>query len=56
VVVARDGAPLRAFPVRIMSGGIRSRSAMSHRCIGSLIAYEDKVRWHPGVNPLALTR
>lgn len=58
MVLARDGAPLRAFanaqgvwryPVTI--------NDVSPRYIEALLGYEDRwFRWHPGVNPIAFIR
>ncbi len=58
VVVARDGTPLRAWPDA--DGVWRfpvTPDKVSTNYIDALLAYEDRwFYWHPGVNPLALTR
>ncbi|MFZ6655097.1 penicillin-binding protein 1C [Undibacterium sp. TJN19] len=58
VVLARDGTPLRAFPDKdhIWRHAI-SLQEVSPYYIDALTQYEDRsFWWHPGVNPLALTR
>ncbi|MCA0198205.1 MAG: penicillin-binding protein 1C [Proteobacteria bacterium] len=58
VVVAADGAPLRAFAD---DEGVwrypADPGAMSPLYLQALLNYEDRwFRWHPGVNPLAMAR
>ncbi|MFZ6735167.1 penicillin-binding protein 1C [Undibacterium sp. Ji42W] len=58
VVLARDGTPLRAFPDKdhIWRHAI-SLQEVSPYYVDALTQYEDRAFWwHPGVNPLALTR
>src|SRR5437016_2127314 len=58
VVVARDGTPLRAFPGRdhVWRHPV-SLNEVSPVYLDALVNYEDRMfRWHPGVNPFALTR
>ncbi|MBR7801580.1 penicillin-binding protein 1C [Undibacterium fentianense] len=58
VVVARDGTPLRAWPDA--DGVWRfpvTPDKVSKNYIDALLTYEDRwFYWHPGVNPLALSR
>lgn len=58
VVVARDGTPLRAWPDA--DGVWRfpvTPDKVSFKYVDALLTYEDRwFYWHPGVNPLALTR
>lgn len=58
VVVARDGSPLRAWPDA--DGVWRfpvTPDKVSEKYLDALLTYEDRwFYWHPGVNPLALTR
>ncbi|MDR1708326.1 MAG: penicillin-binding protein 1C [Candidatus Accumulibacter sp.] len=58
VALARDGAPLRAFPDRehIWRHPVRA-AEVSPRYVEAVLGYEDRwFRWHPGVNPFALAR
>ena len=58
IVVARDGAPLRAFPDRnhIWRHPV-VLTDVSPLYLQALLRYEDRwFRWHPGVNPVALAR
>ncbi|MFC3178499.1 penicillin-binding protein 1C [Undibacterium amnicola] len=58
VVVARDGTPLRAWPDA--DGVWRfpvTPDKVSEKYLDALLTYEDRwFYWHPGVNPLALSR
>ncbi|MEC5396504.1 penicillin-binding protein 1C [Uliginosibacterium sp. H1] len=58
VVVAQDGTPLRSWPG--VDGVWRypvSADQVSPLYREALLAYEDRwFRWHPGINPLAMTR
>jgi len=58
LIVARDGTPLRAFPDRdhVWRYPV-ALDDISPLYLQALERYEDRwFRWHPGVNPLALTR
>jgi penicillin-binding protein 1C len=58
LIVARDGTPLRAFPDRdhVWRHPVTLED-VSPLYLQALERYEDRwFRWHPGVNPLALTR
>lgn len=58
LVLARDGTPLRAFPdkAHIWRHPV-ALDEVSPLYLEALIQYEDRgFRWHPGVNPVALTR
>ena len=58
LIVARDGTPLRAFPDRdhVWRHPV-ALADVSPLYLEALERYEDRwFRWHPGVNPLALTR
>ena len=58
LIVARDGTPLRAFPDRdhVWRHPVALED-VSPLYLQALERYEDRwFRWHPGVNPLALTR
>lgn len=58
LIVARDGTPLRAFPDRdhVWRHPV-ALADVSPLYLQALERYEDRwFRWHPGVNPLALTR
>lgn len=58
LIVARDGTPLRAFPDRdhVWRHPV-ALADVSPLYLEALKRYEDRwFRWHPGVNPLALTR
>ena len=58
IVIARDGTPLRAFPDRehIWRHPV-TLDEVSANYRDALITYEDRTFWwHPGVNPVALTR
>jgi len=58
LVVARDGTPLRAFPDRdhVWRHPV-ALADVSPLYLQALLRYEDRwFRWHPGINPLALTR
>lgn len=58
IVVAKDGAPLRAFPDRahIWRYPIQLKD-VSPLYVQSLIEYEDKnFWWHPGINPFSMIR
>ncbi|WP_233237500.1 penicillin-binding protein 1C [Bordetella sp. LUAb4] len=58
VVVAADGTPLRNYPSR--DGIWRypiTRDQVSPLYLQALLKYEDRwFRWHPGINPVAMTR
>ena len=58
VVLAEDGSPLRTWPSA--DGALRQPVAIedvSPHYLQALLAYEDRwFAWHPGVNPLALSR
>lgn len=58
VVVARDGTPLRGWPDG--DGVWRypvTPEQVSPKYLDALMTYEDRwFEWHPGVNPVALTR
>ncbi|MDR1890388.1 MAG: penicillin-binding protein 1C [Zoogloeaceae bacterium] len=58
LVVARDGTPLRAFPDQAHIWRHRvTLDEVSPRYLEALVRYEDKAfYWHPGVNPLSLSR
>ncbi|BCO27568.1 penicillin-binding protein 1C [Rhodoferax lithotrophicus] len=58
LIVARDGAPLRAFPDRdhVWRHPVALED-VSPLYLQALEHYEDRwFRWHPGINPLALAR
>lgn len=58
MVVARDGAPLRAWPD---ADGVwrfpTTTGQVSARYLDALLTYEDRwFYWHPGINPVAMLR